>query len=253
MRHEKLIVFDLDDTLVDTSDIYWRARTQFVEALALLGYEPNEVTEIFEEIDARHISMFGFVPERYGTSMVATYNHILEQHGHQPDLDVLRTIDSCGRVILDSIPKLIEDAELLLQWASKRFELVLLSRGEPLLQMKKLEYADLFRYFSEIKIVPDKNADTFRLLIGAAGYSPEMTWVIGDSIRTDINPGIEAGATCILYGYKHHSYHWRQEHGHSAIGPFYKAHTLKEVIDILEFPSSFEMVAPSVTHEKIRA
>lgn len=243
MRHERLIIFDLDDTLIDTSDVYWRARTRFVQELEALDLDPDEITELFEDIDSENIKTFGFAPERYGKSMLATYEQLLKRHDRHAGPEILRVIESCGKAIVESLPRLIDDADTLLKWALNHFQLVLLTRGELVLQMRKLESAALSKYFSEIRVVADKNADTFRELIKNAGYSPEKTWVIGDSIRTDINPGILAGATCILYVYKHHSYHWRQEHGHAAVGPYYEAGSLKEVIDILRSPSSFEIIA----------
>jgi putative hydrolase of the HAD superfamily len=246
MKHEQLIIFDLDDTLVDTSDVYWRARTQFVNELAAQDLDPEEITELFEEIDSDHIKKFGFAPERYGRSMLATYEQILQRHNREAGPEILRVIESCGKAIVQSLPQLIDDAETLLAWASEHFELVLLTRGEFVLQMRKLEQAALSKYFSDVKVVADKDADTFRSVIKNAGYSPEKTWVIGDSIRTDINPGILAGAKCILYTYRHHSYHWRQEHGHAAVGSYYQADALKEVMSILRSPSSFKLISTSI-------
>jgi putative hydrolase of the HAD superfamily len=242
MSYDQLIIFDLDDTLVDTSDVYWRARTLFVKELARTGWNPDEITELFEEIDAGNIKSFGFAPDRYGRSMRATYNHFLQQHNIPADPATLRTIESCGRVILESLPELIRDADILLKWASERCELALVTRGEPVLQTRKIEHTDLLHYFRVVKVVADKDADTFIQVIRDMGSTSEKTWVIGDSIRTDINPGVMAGAKCILYRYKHHSYLWRQEHGQAAVGPFYIAHSLREVINILQSPTSFRMV-----------
>ncbi len=60
-------------------------------------------------------------------------------------------------------------------------------------------------------------------------YSPEKTWIIGDSIKSDINPGVETGANCFLYVYHHHKYSWLQEYGCTPIGPFYKVKSLAEI------------------------
>jgi FMN phosphatase YigB (HAD superfamily) len=38
MKMEALIIFDLDDTLIDTSDVYWRAKSEFVRLLASHGW-----------------------------------------------------------------------------------------------------------------------------------------------------------------------------------------------------------------------
>lgn len=73
-------------------------------------------------------------------------------------------------------------------------------------------------------------------------FTPSDTWVVGDSITSDINPANRVGARCILYLYTHDSYHWEQEYGVPAEGPFYLARTLSDVRHILEAPERFTPV-----------
>lgn len=242
MQHDHLLIFDLDDTLIDTSDIYWKARTLFVQELTYLGYEEDIIIEAFETIDANHISTFGFSPSRYRKSMIMAYKVFQRREGLPPSRKILKNIKSYGNLIFNSVPQLIEGAEELLTWAVTRYTVVLITRGDLELQKRKLRLTGLSKFFSAMEVVPDKNADTFTKVIRDAGYTPSQSWVIGDSIRTDINPGICAGATCILYAYQHKAYHWRQEHGQPAVGHFYYAKQLSQVMNILKFPSSFRMV-----------
>ena len=239
----QFVVFDLDDTLVDTSDVYWRARTQFIEQLASCGYSSARTLEIFESIDSGHIKTYGFAPERYRLSMMATYNRLLAESASVADPMLINEIYRCGDLIHETLPQVIDGARELLDYASRRFELALLTRGDEVLQHWKLRELGLSRYFSTIKVVANKSADTFRQLICKAGHASEQSWVIGDSIRSDINPGISAGATCILYRYHHAYYRWQQEHGDEAIGPFYQIDDLRGAIDVFDRSSSFQIQA----------
>ena len=239
----QLVVFDLDDTLVDTSDVYWRARTQFIEQLASSGYPSAQTLEIFESIDSGHIKTYGFAPERYRLSMMATYNRLLAQSGSVENPTLIKEIYRCGDLIRKTLPQVIEGARELLDYVSCRFELALLTRGDEVLQHWKLRELGLSRYFSTIKVVADKSADTFRQLICMTGHTSDQSWVIGDSVRSDINPGIGAGATCILYRYHHAYYRWQQEHGDEAIGPFYQIDNLREAIDVFDHSSSCQIKA----------
>ena len=64
----------------------------------------------------------------------------------------------------------------------------------PMLQEKKLAQAGVSECFPRPHVAPEKNAAILRDLISEGGFSPNETWLIGDSIKSDINLGIEAGA-----------------------------------------------------------
>src|ERR1700724_1235560 len=129
MRHEQLIVFDLDDTLVDTSDLYWRTRTAFVKLIEpLVESNPDQIVDTFEDIDSVHIKQDGFIPTRYLKTMLKTYEN-LKAPGSGKNESVLRAIEDCARVITTEFPKPIDGARELLDWASPRFDLALITRG----------------------------------------------------------------------------------------------------------------------------
>lgn len=96
-------------------------------------------------------------------------------------------------------------------------------------------------YFDFIKVVSQKNANVFSNFLQDIGYHPKNTWIIGDSIKSDINPGIEVGAKCIFYVYKHPHYYWIQDYEYYTLGSFYKVYKLHEIRNILEAPSNFDM------------
>lgn len=247
--YKKVIIFDLDDTLVDTSDVYWRARNCFVNELKKEGFEPGNIVEVFEEIDSVYMKTLGHAPERYTESMLATYKHLLEQKNAEIKEEALSRIRACGNIILEQLPQLISGSIELLEWTSQHFKLAILTRGDEQLQRRKLNHAGISKYFDLIKVVQMKDEESFFNIISEAGFRPEDAWIIGDSIKSDINPGIKIGASSILYLYSHHSYYWRQEYGLAAAGPFYLIYKLQAAIDILKSPSSFDRIheLPEVT------
>ena len=66
------------------------------------------------------------------------------------------------------------------------------------------------------------------------------TWVIGDSIKSEINPALNVGMKAILFKYRHSEYIWEQEYGSISIDSFYMVESLPEIIDIIKNPSIFE-------------
>ena len=243
MNHNQLIIFDLDDTLVETSDVYWRARKSFVEVLQTEQFNSEMVIDVFEEIDSLNMEKLGFSPRRYMKSMLETYEKILLKYKRRSCNQTLDNIKSCGRIVLEQLPQPIEGARDLLEWASAHFKLAILTRGENEFQRRKLHYSSLLKYFNFVQVVTTKDSNKFAGVIKDAGFCSKDTWIIGDSIKSDINPGIELAAKCILYVYTHHTYYWRQEYGFPADGSFYMIYELNKAIDILKSPQSFEMVS----------
>lgn len=231
-----MLIFDLDDTLLDTSDLYWRARSTFAKLISEEGFEEQIIVDEFEKIDTENMQELGFSPHRYGKSMLETYFLLCSRFNHHPQQKTVAFInDVCSQIVIDAIPETIEGAIELLEWAHEKFHLVLLTRGEEKLQYRKLQISNMIDYFREIHVVPFKDKQVFQSILETTGFAPDSTWIIGDSIKSDINPGILIGAKCILYAYKHHSYSWLQEYNMQPIGKFYKVKRIADIKSILEF------------------
>jgi len=241
-KDKLLLIFDLDDTLIDTSDVYCRARTCFLEVLRQVGIAPDLALKTFEEIESSHILEYGFAPERYGRSMHVAYRLLAKQCRMSVHKRIENRLEGCGRIVIEECPKLIEGALEVLEWASKRHDVCLVTRGIADLQLRKAATTGVSRYFKRIEVVPQKNAQVLKRVIEEEGAAPSSTWVVGDSVKSDINPGIEVGARCVLYLYTHTTYHWQQEYGDLPKGPFYVAKTLCQIRDIIEAPERFTMV-----------
>lgn len=240
----RLAIFDLDDTLIDTSDVYWRSRTTFLNTMERAGFERNTVLEDFESIDASNINVYGYVPERYEISMVATYADLCRSRGIELAPHVVESVRRAAKIVQSEPPALIPGAVQLLDGArAEGLDVVLVTRGVDEVQRRKITEHQLGGHFDRIEVVSKKDAALFRHFIAEAHISPSNCWIIGDSVRSDINPGIEAGANCILYLYTHHSYYWRQEYGDIPLGKFYIAHSLFEALEILRDPHVSSPVA----------
>ncbi|MDO9405339.1 MAG: HAD family hydrolase [Polaromonas sp.] len=243
MTRRKIAIFDLDDTLIDTSHVYWTSRTVFIDLLVAEGLERELILTTFEGIDGKHIIQYGYVPERYERSMVATYSHLCVKRNIRPKTRVINEIRLAARIVQEQVPELIAGALQVLAGAKALgYVMVLVTRGINVVQNKKLSFHGLVKYFDYVNIVPKKSAVTFAEVIRELDAEPEDAWVIGDSIKSDINPAIETGANAILYLYTHHSYYWQQEYGVQPAGFFRLARNLSEVLSILENSSHAPLI-----------
>lgn len=240
---QQAVIFDLDDTLVDTSHVYWQSRSAFIDAMVAAGFEAEEVLSRFEEVDAHHILEEGYVPERYARSMMATY---LQLCGAQktPDPELVGQIAAAGAIVRDTVPDILPGAIELVEGArALGYFPVLLTRGIDSVQQRKVDTHALRQLFELVEIVSKKDAATFSRVIADIGVAPSNCWVVGDSIKSDINPAIEAGANAILYLYTHHSYYWRQEYGVRPVGDFFLARDLRDALKVLASPTEAQRVS----------
>jgi putative hydrolase of the HAD superfamily len=137
------------------------------------------------------------------------------------------------------MPKPLPGVNPLLRWLHAHYFVVLVSRGVDHYQLKKIKAAGLERYLHKLFIIKEKSASTLKKIAKGLGRDIQSAWVVGDSIKSDINPGINAGARCILYEYRHKRYYWRQEYGEEPAGEYFLAKTLADVRGIIECPDKW--------------
>lgn len=226
-----LLLFDLDDTLVDTSDIYWQTKSLFIQLIESLidGQDtPHTLTwesleDMFEAIDEKNMLKMGFHPTRYSYTMQEMYIEIAKTYSLELSVIIEKKIKNIANNILNNIPRLIPGAKNVLQKLKKsgNYRLVMVTRGIPEIQEKKINKYNLDAYFDTCFVVDNKNAKLYSDIIHHLGFTPLNTWIIGDSIKSEINPALEIGAHCILYLYYHHTYRWKQEHSEKSTNEGY--------------------------------
>lgn len=231
MKPKYILIFDLDDTIQDTSDLYWRVRQEFISLLIQDGFGDKDLEKIFEHFDSVNTLRYGYAPIRYEITMLEMYEML---NGFLPK-DKIQEIKRIAKKIVSEIPKLIEGALELLDWTSTRFNLVLVTRGEPKVQLEKIKKHRLKRYFNtNIKVVPKKDENLYLQIIAAEGYKTREAIIIGDSLKAEINPALRIGAIAIHYLYTHHSYIWLQEHTERPVeGDYFQITHLLQAKDIL--------------------
>src|SRR5581483_8978215 len=114
-----------------------------------------------------------------------------------------------GRAMLEHpvepLPGVAETLPLL----RDRYRLVMITKGDLLNQEQKLARSGLGDYFSAIEIVSEKDAGTYRRICHRHEIDPAQAVMIGNSLKSDILPAIEAGLWGIHIPY---AITWAHEH-----------------------------------------
>jgi putative hydrolase of the HAD superfamily len=206
-----MIIFDLDDTLINTSHLFYEVREKFIN-LVSDSTSSDKVREAFEGIDDRNIKLFGYNPWRYTISMIQSLQYMAVR---SDELDIsssrYKEVISIGSRIKKDIPPLINGAKKVLNDLQEENHLILVTRGEKELQKRKIEYHGLSKYFSRIEIVPSKSVDLFSKISSRSSLKNENVWSVGDSPKWDIEPALDAGLNAILVEYTHPKYEWAHD------------------------------------------
>lgn len=189
------LIFDLDDTLVECGIFYRQQQHKFIEyQTARTGLPTEIIKNLRDEIDLNFTKLpDGFNRDRFPRSFAAcsvALDAMLGNRTNQLAADFSFGIGD--DVFNESYPLCDGVDELLESYSTNGHKLFLLTKGDTLVQTKKIILNDLHRWFEEdkIHIVPQKNADTLRNILTIHNLNITNTTVIGDSLRDDMAPAL---------------------------------------------------------------
>ncbi|HER24080.1 MAG TPA: HAD family hydrolase [Candidatus Atribacteria bacterium] len=197
----KTIIFDLDDTLIKTSQLYNQAREKFSLLMEKAGFKKEEALAKLDEIDIKNIYKHGFAKERYPYSLGKTYEYFSQKNGKKINTELKKKIEELGWQVFRQIPELVDGVFRVLDILSKKYFLILATLGDPQVQEEKVQRSGLKKYFSEIYVLKQKNVEEYQNILKKHHLNKKETWIVGNSVRSDLNPGLKLGLNCILIPY----------------------------------------------------
>jgi len=156
----------------------------------------RDLISLEEKIDVGLVEHYGFAMERFPTSFREAYYQFFAHHGIPVRPGELREVYDIGMLAYDEhrweeqglVPGAEETLDFLL---SKGDELVLVTKGDPRVQEKKISVHNLHRWFHRIHIVPRKTSTDLQRFVGTLPLS--AAWHVGNSVRSDVLPAVNAG------------------------------------------------------------
>lgn len=194
-----------------------------------MGFCGETALNKLDEIDISYIEKFGFIKERYPLSMGKTYEFFCNKNNEKIDTDTKNQIEDIGWQVFREVPELVEDAFFVLQELCKKYFLILATLGDPRVQDEKIKLTGLEKYFSDVNILKFKNVEEYQAIITKHHLAKKETWLIGNSVRSDLNPGLKLGLNCILIPYLS----WKFEDEKPISDNYLKLSVLKDVLSYL--------------------
>lgn len=196
----KFLIIDADDTLWENNIYFERAFEEFVDFLGHSSMTPQEVRDVLDEIEAANARTHGYGSMKFGRNLQQCYQHLAEREVHGGDLE---TVLSFAERILKCPMEVIDGVAETLEYLSRRHDLTLFTKGHPEEQKLKIDRSELGRFFAHTAIVHEKDADAYRRLTEERGMPPDLTWMVGNSPKSDINPALEAGLNAVFVPHAH--------------------------------------------------
>jgi len=199
MTEKKGIIFDFDDTLVYTNIMFNEIKAAFEEMMQGFGLYDEKLSDILNKFDIANVEKRqGYAKECFPHALKQTYAHYSSLYARPVHSKEICQIEALGSQIYQQKPRLLEGAESLLADLQAEYKLLLLTKGDPILQKSRVLASGLSPYFTDVRVVWNKTATDFQKVLAAHGLQTAQTWSVGNSIKSDINPALEAGLACIL-------------------------------------------------------
>lgn len=203
--YKPTVFVDLDDTLISTQPAYTKALD---EASALVGSQLPVEAGAFRELICKKND------EARLAADARTFGNYLWPRAFRDAVD--EVAQSCGvsahytiqlsdmvaqiaaATFADEFPPLPGVHRALERLRNKGYALVVVTKGEQVLQRSKVHGAGLDSLVDNVEVVGAKNVGKLATIASKYDADPWESWAVGDSPRDDIRPARLLGFTTVL-------------------------------------------------------
>jgi putative hydrolase of the HAD superfamily len=210
-RNLTTIGFDADDTLWQNEQFFRITEARFAALLADHA-DPETISGHLLEVERRNLSFYGYGIKGFTLSMIET---AVTLTGGKVPTRIIAEILSAGREMLTHPVEAMPHARETLEQLFDAYRLVLITKGDLFDQERKLAQSGLGEFFSAVEIVSEKTTDTYRTVFARHGEGAGKSMMVGNSLRSDVVPAIEAGGWGIHIP---HELTWALEHSEAPSG-----------------------------------
>jgi putative hydrolase of the HAD superfamily len=193
------LLIDADDTLWENNVYFERAIAAFISYLNHHEYSPDQVRHALNAVERETILAHGYGLTSFTRSLVTCF----ERLSPSPISEENRVrVTGFARAIADEEIELLPGVNETLVQLSARHKLVLMTKGNHAEQADKLARSGIAPHFSAVEIVAEKDPATYRAVMQRHQLTPDSSWMIGNSPKSDINPALAAGMNAVFLFHK---------------------------------------------------
>ena len=203
-KNIRVLAFDADDTLWDCQSHFEDVENHLYRLIA--PYCENPARELFHT-ESGNMADLGYGCKAFTISIIETALRVAGDHLSAEELsDLLSHSKSLLHLPATPLPEVEETLQRLQAWP---YRMVVFTKGELQDQENKLHRSGLAKYFSHLEITSNKTEKEFQQLCEHLDILPSHLLMIGNSLKSDIAPALNIGASAI-----HSPFHvtWQLEH-----------------------------------------
>ena len=224
----KAIAFDADDTLWVNETFFRDAEVAFAKHLAAYG-DQDEIVQKLLDTEIKNLDTYGYGIKGFTLSMLETAHRLM---GKKMNAETIDFILNKGKQMIAEPVELLPHIEEVLGQLSKKYKLVVATKGDLLDQERKLIKSGLIDYFHHVEIVSDKKETQYKKLVKHLDIQPQEFLMIGNSLKSDVIPVLAMGGHAF-----HIPFHttWSHEQVDEEINhsKFKALKSARELLDIL--------------------
>jgi putative hydrolase of the HAD superfamily len=187
----QLIGFDGDDTLWRSEDYYRQANDAFAAIVGCyVDLGDSRISDVMLETERRNLQLFGYGAKGMTLSMVETAIAVTSERISAGDL---HRVVEIGKRVLQHPVELLPGVREAVEAVARDHDVVLITKGDLFHQEKKVARSGLAGLFRRIEIVSEKDAATYLRVLSEFGLQPEQFAMVGNSLRSDIEPVVRLG------------------------------------------------------------
>ncbi len=227
------IAFDADDTLWENEQIFHLTEQRFRELIAS-HTKIEDLGQSLLETERKNLRYYGYGIKGFTLSMIETAIEVTG--GTIPARDIQEIIQA-GREMRDHPASPFPHVERVLKSLTGDYRLLVITKGDLFDQERKIAQSRLGGYFDDVEIVSEKTAATYRRIFDQYGDGPGRSLMVGNSLKSDILPALEAGA----YGvHIPHALTWAMEQAEEPLDheKFHQLQSIQDLPDLIVALSS---------------
>lgn len=195
----ELVGFDGDDTLWHSEGHYQTVHDQFERLVgAYVDLADARLHERLLETEQRNIRLFGYGAKGMTLSMIETAIEITDARISATDVHELLRL---GKEVLSHPVELLPGIREAVLEVARNFQVVLITKGDLFHQEAKVARSGLADLFHRIEIVSEKDEATYRRVLGEFSLAPAQFAMVGNSLRSDIEPVVALGGWGVYVPY----------------------------------------------------
>lgn len=199
------VAFDADDTLWAHENIFVDAKARCLKLLSPYLKEGMNLEEELYRFERKNLKIFGYGVKGFTLSMIETAIELSD--GKISGGEIQQIID-LAKEMLDHPINLLPGVAAALDALEDHYTLMVITKGDLFDQENKLARSGVGDRFEIVEIVSEKHPDSYRDIFRRHKIDPAKTIMIGNSLRSDVLPVIEAGGRAAHLPFE---YTWHHE------------------------------------------